>query len=86
MAASFVTCLWQIDRCQQYALAEHFHWQMRKPVNSDKFETGDDLKLFEIKANEVFQDLKQTFVYKEDTSVPVCIFSTMRQRPSSNQR
>ena len=40
-----------------------------------KFETGDDLKLFEIKANEVFMDLKQTFVYKEDTYAGVYIFN-----------
>ena len=36
VAASFISMPQQIDRCQQYALAEHFHWQMRKPVNSDK--------------------------------------------------
>ena len=39
-----------------------------------KFETGDDLKLFEIKANEVFQDLQQTFVYKEDTYAGLYIY------------
>jgi hypothetical protein len=40
-----------------------------------KFESGDDLKLFELKASAVFQDLKQTFIYKEDTYSGVYIFN-----------
>ena len=40
-----------------------------------KFESSDDLKRFEVKAGEVFADLKQTFVYKEDTYAGVYIFN-----------
>ena len=40
-----------------------------------KFESSDDLKRFEGKAAEVFADLKQTFVYKEDNYAGVYIFN-----------
>ena len=40
-----------------------------------KFESSDDLKRFEGKASEVFADLKQTFVYKEDNYAGVYIFN-----------
>jgi hypothetical protein len=40
-----------------------------------KFESSDDLKRFEVKAGEVFADLKQTFVYKEDNYAGVYIFN-----------
>lgn len=40
-----------------------------------KFETGEDLKKFEAKATELFSDLKQTFVYKEDNYAGVYIFN-----------
>ena len=40
-----------------------------------KFETSDDLKIFETKAAEVFRDLKETMVYKEDTFAGVYIFN-----------
>jgi hypothetical protein len=40
-----------------------------------KFESSDDLKRFEGKAAEVFSDLKETFVYKEDNYAGVYIFN-----------
>ena len=40
-----------------------------------KFETSDDLKVFETKASEVFKDLKETLVYKEDAFAGVYIFN-----------
>ena len=40
-----------------------------------KFESSDDLKRFEAKAADVFADLKQTFVYKEDNYAGVYIFN-----------
>ena len=40
-----------------------------------KFETSDDLKSFEAKAGEVFRDLKETLVYKEDNFAGVYIFN-----------
>ena len=40
-----------------------------------KFENSDDLKAFEVKAAEVFRDLKETMVYKEDTFAGVYIFN-----------
>ena len=40
-----------------------------------KFESSDDLKSFEGKAAEVFGDLKQSFVYKEDAYAGVYIFN-----------
>jgi hypothetical protein len=40
-----------------------------------KFGTADDLKAFESKAAEVFADLKETFVYKEDNYAGVYIFN-----------
>ena len=40
-----------------------------------KFENSDDLKAFEVKAGEVFRDLKETMVYKEDTFAGVYIFN-----------
>ncbi len=40
-----------------------------------KFENSDDLKAFEVKAAEVFRDLKETMVYKEDNFAGVYIFN-----------
>ena len=40
-----------------------------------KFESSDDLKAFEVKSTEIFADLKQTFVYKEDAYAGVYIFN-----------
>ena len=40
-----------------------------------KFENSDDLKAFETKAGEVFRDLKETMIYKEDTFAGVYIFN-----------
>ena len=40
-----------------------------------KFENSEDLKAFEVKAAEVFRDLKETMVYKEDTFAGVYIFN-----------
>ena len=40
-----------------------------------KFENSEDLKAFEVKAAEVFRDLKETMVYKEDNFAGVYIFN-----------
>lgn len=40
-----------------------------------KFESSDDLKRFEVNAGEVFGDLKQSFVYKEEAYAGVYIFN-----------
>ncbi|MDB3892007.1 hypothetical protein N9368_02725 [Alphaproteobacteria bacterium] len=40
-----------------------------------KFENGEDLKEFEVKALAVFEDLKQSFIYKEDGYAGVYVFN-----------
>ncbi len=40
-----------------------------------KFENGEDLKVFESRAVEIFKDLKESFVYKEDGYAGVYVFN-----------
>ena len=40
-----------------------------------KFETGNDLKSFEAKSSDFFQDLKKTFVFKESNFSGVFVYN-----------
>ena len=40
-----------------------------------KFETGNDLKNFEAKSSDFFQDLKKTFVFKESNFSGVFVYN-----------